>query len=238
MTPSQTSPTTPSRPRLLLVEDDPGIRESLELGLGFEGFEVFAAASASEGLRLLAQEAIDVVILDILLPGSDGYRVLEEIRAPHNPKREVAVLFLTALDTVEDRVRGLRLGADDYLVKPFSLAELVARIEALWRRLQRPLSELCAADIRLYPDRREVWRGDAPLELSPKEFVLLQMLLEHRARVVSREALMQRLWGERVDPNTLEVHVSSLRRALGDPPLIRTVRGYGYLLDDPDLRPA
>lgn len=221
------------RPTLLLIEDDPGILESLELGLGFEGFTVFSAASGSEGLRLLTREAVDVVILDILLPGSDGYSVLEEIRAPNHPKREVAVLMLSALDTIEDRVRGLRRGADDYLVKPFALAELVARIGALWRRAGIRALELRAADVRLSLDKMEAWRGDLPLDLTPKELLLLQALLENRARVVSRGALMQRVWGEAVDPNTLEVHVSSLRRALGEPPLIRTVRGYGYLLDAP-----
>ncbi len=216
------------RPTLLLIEDDPGIRDALSLGLGFEGFTVFCAPNGSEGLRLLVNEAVDVVILDVLLPGADGYSVLSEIRSPHFAKREVVVLMLTALDTVEDRVRGLSRGADDYLVKPFALAELVARIGALWRHSAQLTTEL-----RLYPSRMEAWRGERVLTLSPKELLLLQALLENAARIVSKSALMQRVWGEEVEPNTLEVHVSSLRRALGDPPLIRTVRGYGYILDAP-----
>lgn len=220
------------RPNLLLIEDDPGIRESLELGLGFEGFTVYSASNGSDGLRLLTREAINIIVLDILLPGSDGYSVLADIRQAGNPKREVAVLMLTALDTVEDRVRGLKRGADDYLVKPFSLAELVARLEALLRRSLPQTQALQIGDVRLEPERMRAWRGERPLELSPKEFLLLQRLLENRARVVPKEALIWSVWHEAADPNTLEVHISSLRRSLGDPPVIRTVRGYGYILED------
>ncbi len=219
-------------PNLLLIEDDPGIRESLELGLGFEGFTVYAAPNGSDGLRLLAHEAIDVVVLDILLPGSDGYSVLAEIRKSQNPKHDVAVLMLTALDTVEDRVRGLRRGADDYLVKPFALAELVARLEALLRRAAPQERALQVGDVRLEPERMRAWRGERPLEISPKEFLLLQLLLENHARIMPKETLIRSVWREAADPNTLEVHISSLRRSLGDPPLIRTVRGYGYILED------
>lgn len=224
--------TRAQRPTLLIIEDDPGIRESLELGLGFEGYAVLGAATASEGLRLLREHEIDAVILDVLLPGTNGYSVLDEIRSPHNPKREVPVLMLTALDEIEDRVRGLRRGADDYMVKPFALAELVARIEALQRR-QHTEQPLTFYGLSLYPERFEARRDGLVLVLSPKAFLLLQVLVKNAGHIVSKEALMAQVWDGEVEPNTLEVHLSSLRRTLGDPPLIRTVRGYGYLLGEP-----
>lgn len=218
-----------SKGTLLLIEDDAGIRESLELGLGFEGFRVVSASNGSDGLRLLNEHEVDTVILDVLLPGSDGYTILEEVRS-HQAKRHVPVLMLTALDEVENRVRGLQKGADDYLVKPFALAELVARLEAIRRRAAPQQSDLRFATLRLYPERMEAWRDNRPLTLSPKEFLLLLVLVENAERILSKTALMQRVWGEETEPNTLEVHLSSLRRALGEPPLIRTVRGYGYVL--------
>jgi DNA-binding response OmpR family regulator len=217
---------------LLLIEDDPDIQASLSLALSFEGYSVSCAANGSDGLRLLRAGGVDAVILDVLLPGSDGYRVLDEIRALPPPAGVVPVVMVTALDEVEDKVRGLRRGADDYLVKPFALAELTARLEAVLRRRGPPDSAapLLCGDLTLYPERLGAERGGRALALSPKEFLLLNVLVEHEGRIVSKEALIASVWREPIDLNTLEVHISNLRRALGPPPLIRTVRGYGYLL--------
>ncbi len=210
---------------VLLIEDDRGVREALRLGLELEGYQVLEAANGAEGLRRLA-EGPDVVVLDVLLPGGDGFGVLREIRRVS----AVPVLMLTALDEVEWRVKGLREGADDYLVKPYALVELVARLEALLRRSQRELEVLSYADVVLYPRKMEARRGERLLELSPKALQILQCFLQHPERLLPKEALMQRVWGEEVEPNTLEVHLSALRRALGEPPLLFTLRGHGYIL--------
>lgn len=210
--------------RILLVEDDPGVREALTLGLGLEGHEVRATASPKEALDLLPWA--EAVVLDVLLPEGDGFALLKEIRA----RSEVPVLMLTALDAVEWRVKGLREGADDYLVKPYSLQELVARLEALQRRARRKEDVLAYKDLRLYPKRMEAYRGEKRLELSPKAFLLLKAFLQDPEEVLSKEALMLRVWGEVVESATLEVHLSLLRKALGEPSPIQTVRGYGYRL--------
>lgn len=213
--------------RVLLVEDDPGVREALELGLSLEGHEVKATESPKEALGLLPWA--EVVILDVLLPERDGFSLLKDIRA----RSEVPVLMLTALDAVEWRVKGLKEGADDYLVKPYSLSELLARLEALWRRAHRGKEApevLAYKDLRLYPRRMEAFRGERRLSLPPKAFLLLKAFLESPEEVLSKEALMLRVWGEEVDPATLEVHLSLLRKALGEPNPIQTVRGYGYRL--------
>lgn len=211
--------------RLLLIEDDPGVREALRLGLELEGYTVLEASNGAEGLRRLAENP-QVVVLDVLLPGGDGFGVLREIRQ----RSAVPVLMLTALDEVEWRVKGLREGADDYLVKPYALSELLARIEALLRRSRRPEEVLSYADVVLYPSKMEARRGEHLLELSPKAFQLLQCFLEHAERILPKEALMQRVWGQEVEPNTLEVHLSALRRELGEPALLHTLRGHGYVL--------
>lgn len=218
-------------PTLLIIEDDPGIRDSLALGLQFEGYRVLASATASDGLSLLKKHPIDALILDILLPGADGYSVLAELRQPSSAFCQLPILVLSALDDVEDRVRGLLRGADDYLVKPFALSELVARIETLLRRTGRKSQTLNYGPLCLYPERLTATRDGRLLSLAPKEYLLLQALVMHAERIMSKRALMQLIWQEPVDPNLLEVLVSGLRRALGDPPLIRTVRGYGYVLE-------
>ncbi|GAA6733181.1 response regulator transcription factor [Thermus oshimai] len=213
--------------RVLVVEDDPGVREALLLGLGLEGHEVRATEHPQEALDLLPWA--EVVVLDILLPEGDGFGLLKEIRS----RSSVPVLMLTALDAVEWRVKGLKEGADDYLVKPYSLAELLARLEALHRRAGRREEVLAYADLRLYPRRMEAYRGERRLSLSPKAFLLLKAFLEAPGEVLSKEALMLKVWGEEVEPATLEVHLSQLRKALGEPNPIQTVRGYGYRLQDP-----
>ncbi len=211
--------------KVLLIEDDRGVREALKLGLELEGYTVLEAANGAEGLRRLS-ETPDLIICDVLLPGGDGFGVVREIRRSNN----VPVLMLTAMDEVEWRVKGLREGADDYLVKPYALSELVARLEALLRRSRREEELFAYADVVFFPQRMEARRAERLLDLSPKALQLLQCFLEHPERLLPKETLMQRVWGEEVEPNTLEVHLSALRRALGEPNLLHTLRGHGYIL--------
>jgi two-component system response regulator MprA len=212
--------------RILIVEDDLGVREALALALGLEGYAVLTATSAAEGLRQVSAQP-DLILLDVLLPGSDGFSFLRELRE----RSSVPVILLTALDEVEWRVKGLREGADDYVVKPYALAELLARIQALLRRSSRGGAEaLEYKGIRLDPEGMVARRGAKALELPPKAFQLLATFLKHPERVISREALMLSAWGKLVEDNTLEVHLSLLRRELGAPPAIQTLRGSGYRL--------
>jgi DNA-binding response OmpR family regulator len=210
---------------ILIVEDDVGVRESLALGLKLEGYTVLEAGDASSGLRCMAQQP-DLVILDVLLPGSSGFSVLTEIRL----RSSVPVLMLTALDELEYKLKGLRGGADDYVVKPYSLSEVLARIEVLLRRSKTESGKRQFEDVTLDPETMEVWRNGKSIELTVKGFRLLSVLLEHPKRVMPRETLMNLIWGDEVDPNTLDVLIASARRALGEPSLIQTVRGVGYAL--------
>jgi DNA-binding response OmpR family regulator len=213
-------------PVVLLIEDDPGVRGALKLGLELEGYTVLEAPTAAEGLRQAARA--DLVICDVLLPGGDGFGAVRELRKVS----QIPILMLTALDEVEWRVKGLREGADDYLVKPYALSELLARIEALLRRTSRSVEIYTYADLTLYPSKMEAWRAGRVLDLSPKALQLLQMFMEHAERLLPKETLMQRVWGDEIEPNTLEVHLSALRRALGEPALLHTLRGHGYILRD------
>ena len=215
---------------ILIVEDDVGVRESLALGLKLEGYTVLEAGDASSGLRCMAQQP-DLVILDVLLPGSSGFSVLTEIRL----RSSVPVLMLTALDELEYKLKGLRGGADDYVVKPYSLSEVLARIEVLLRRSKTESGKRQFEDVTLDPETMEVWRGGKQIELTVKGFRLLSVLLEHPKRVMPRETLMNLIWGDEVDPNTLDVLIASARRALGEPSLIQTVRGVGYALKRKEL---
>ena len=210
---------------ILLIEDDEAVRNSLALGLRLEGHTVLEAATGTDGLARLADEP-DVVILDVLLPGMSGFAVLEAIRQ----RSSLPVLMLTALDEVEYKVKGLRGGADDYVVKPYSLSEILARIEALLRRARAEPTRQAFEDITLDPSTMEVWRGGRSIELTPKAFRLLHVFLEHPKRVMPRESLMRAVWGEDVDANTLDALVAALRRSLGEPSVIHTVRGVGYAL--------
>jgi DNA-binding response OmpR family regulator len=211
--------------RVLLIEDDPDVRGSLVLGLKLEGFEVLEAENGAVGLRLLEQQP-DVVLLDIVLPGMDGFGVLENIRGRCN----VPIIMLTALDETSAKVRGLKAGADDYVVKPYSLSEILARIEALLRRSKSEIQRSSFADVVLDFVTLEARRSGQLLEVTPKGFKLLQVLFEHPQRVMAREVLMRAVWGEEVDPNTLDALVAGLRRSLGMPNIIQTVRGVGYAL--------
>ena len=217
------------QPTILIVEDDASIREYLELGFGYEGFRVVQAATGSEALTLFGREAPDVVVLDVGLPGLDGFAVLRAIRE----RSQVPVLMLTARDGVDDRIGGLRLGADDYLVKPFHFGELVARIQAVLRRSQPEGGRsLSYADLTLDTALREVTRGGRRLDLSPRATDLLEALLRHPERAMSKALLLDSVCGQDFlgDDNIVEVYVRQLRRALGEPDLIQTVRGAGYAL--------
>ncbi|GBD10770.1 Transcriptional regulatory protein CseB [bacterium HR23] len=229
------------KPTILLVEDDPQIAEPLIFGLEQEGFCVLHAPDGVTGLDVARSRRPDVVVLDVVLPRLDGFSVCRTLRQ----ESDVPILMLTARGQELERVMGLELGADDYLVKPFSFRELVARIRALLRRRQMargaaPAERLAVGDIVLDRGARQVWKGGQPVNLRQREFDLLALLMSHPGRAFSRQELLDRVWGEAWtgDPRTVDVHIFWLREKLGDDPhtphLIETVRGYGYRLVAPD----
>ncbi|MGH3547280.1 MAG: response regulator transcription factor [Pseudonocardiaceae bacterium] len=213
--------------RVLVVEDAEAIRVAVETGLVAAGFVVRGRADGNDLERELHGFRPDLIVLDVMLPGRDGFALLQVVRR-HG---DAGVLMLTARDAVDDRLRGLRGGADDYLVKPFVLAELVARVSAVLRRRGKVPSTVEIGDLLLDTESRVARRGDRNLELTATEWRLLDHLAAHRGHVVSKEQILGAVWGyQDYDPNLVEVHVSTLRRKLGEPPLIRTVRGLGYVL--------
>ncbi len=218
--------------RILLAEDDTLLGDGLRAGLRQRGFQVDWVRDGAAAERELRAEPYAAAVLDLGLPLRDGMDVLAAVR---RAGITLPVLVLTARDAVPERIRGLNLGADDYVIKPVDLDELAARLRALVRRAHgRPQETLVAQDVRLEPATRSVSRAGAPVALSGREFDLLQVLMLHAGRVLSREQLEQHLysWGQEVESNAVEVHVHHLRRKLG-PGLIHTVRGVGYT-----LRPA
>ena len=221
--------------RLLLIEDDAKLSRLLVRGLREEGFAVDATGDGDDGAWRAAENEYDAVILDVNLPGMDGFQVLEKMRAKG---RRTPVLILTARGALQDRLRGLNGGADDYLKKPFDFEELLARIHALLRRAA-PEKEvlLRTGDLTLDPQKREVIRAGRGVDLTAKEFAILEYLLRHKGRVVSRTTLSEHAWDENFDAmsNVVDVTVYRLREkihALGTP-LVHTVRGAGYVLRDP-----
>ena len=218
--------------RLLIVEDETDMANALLKGLRREGYSVDRAEDGEQALGMLDVYAYDLLILDLILPGMDGMEVCRRVRATHPAMR---VLMLTARDAPEDRAMGLDTGADDYLVKPFHFIELTARIRALLRR-DAPMRDtlIVSGDLKLDPASHTAWLADRPLELTRKEFSILEYLMRHAGEVVSQEALLDHVWDERVDPytNTVRVHINALRRKLGDNPdtsaVIETVIGVGY----------
>ena len=219
---------------VLIVDDDQKLLKMLRRTLVYEGFDVVTAADGREALAQVDAHRPDVIVLDWLMPGLDGIGVMERLRAAHD---ETMILMLTARDAIEDRVEGLESGADDYLVKPFAPAELLARIHALLRRSGapgegRPLSYV---DLVLDPTTRETRRGARQFELTPTEFALLHYLMRHPRQVLRREQILEEVWGYDFggDDNVLEVYVGYLRKKTeqaGEPRLIQTVRGVGYVL--------
>jgi DNA-binding response OmpR family regulator len=214
--------------RVLLVEDDGELAEAIAVGLRREQLAVDIALDGTSGLERALFTAYDVIVLDRDLPGRHGDEVCAELIAAGSRSR---VLMLTAATTIEDRVDGLSLGADDYLSKPFAFVELVARIRALLRRAQPALPPVLASgEVLLDPARRIASRAGESLDLGPKEFGVLELLLAAQGRVVSAEELLERVWDEMADPfsSAVKVTMSRLRRKLGDPPVIETVAQAGY----------
>lgn len=222
--------------RILVVDDEPAVRAAVRRALGFEGYDVRVAGDGREALDLMAREPVDAVVLDVLMPALDGLEVCRRLRAAGD---STPVLMLTARETVADRVTGLDAGADDYLVKPFALQELLARVRALLRRAGDPKTgTLEHAGLTLDPATREVRRGDRLIELTRTEFDLLELLLRNARRVLTREVIFEQVWGYdlELNSNSLEVYIGYLRRkteAGGEPRLIHTVRGVGYVLRGP-----
>jgi len=220
---------------VLLVEDDERIIEFVRRGLEAEGYNVDVAMSGREALRRALAPACQLIILDLLLPDIDGREVCRQLRAAD---LATPILMLTALDTLDDKVRGLRIGADDYLAKPFAFEELVARVQALARRgaaYRGEPSELRAHDLVLDRATREVRRGERLIELTPREFALLECLMRSPGKVLSRALILEKVWGCSRHPltNGVDVYIRQLRRKLDrDAPvlLIQTVRGFGYKL--------
>ena len=221
--------------RLLIVEDDDKTASALQSGLQREGFSVALARTGEEGLSVLTSESFDLVVLDWMLPGRDGIEVLKSLRARG---AKTPVLLLTARDAVADRVLGFESGADDYLIKPFAFAELIARIRSLLRRVPaaEPLRRRLA-DLQMDLETRTVWRGDRRIDLTTREFDLLAYLLRQPGQVVTREMLAKDVWREtnRETPldNVIDVHIAHLRRKVDGGraiTLIQTVRGVGFVL--------
>ncbi len=218
---------------ILVVEDDRSVRDALDRALRAQGFEVVVAADALTGLQRVQHDDPALVILDLGLPGMDGLSLCRRLRADGDTR---PVLMLTARDGVDDRVQGLDVGADDYLVKPFALEELLARVRALLRRSEPEADpRLRVGALLIDPQGRQVRYEDAPIELTDLEFRLLVLLADHARVVLTREQLHRRLWDDddTVSGNALEVYIGYLRRKLtaaGAPPLIHTVRGVGYVL--------
>jgi two-component system response regulator MprA len=221
--------------RVLLVDDDPRVLSAVGRRLGFEGFLVDLAATGPEALDIAATRKPDVVILDVMLPSMDGLEVARRLRE----RGSVPILMLTARDAIQDRVAGLRSGADDYLVKPFAFEELLARIEALLRRTRPPpVEKLSFGDLEMDLRTRDVTRNGRPIELTARGFSLLEFFLRHPRQALTREQIFEGVWGNEFmgASNVIDVNVSYLRDRLevnGDPRLIQTVRGVGYALREP-----
>ena len=234
--------TTPSgddrkRPdaRLLVVEDEPNILELLAASLRYAGFEVLTAAAGGEAVQAAGRHRPDLIVLDVMLPDKDGFDVVRRLRGGGT---RIPVVFLTARDAMEDKVRGLTLGGDDYVTKPFSLEEVIARIRAVLRRTRgdatEPTPRLKFADLELDEDSHEVWRAGQPIQLSPTEFKLLRYFMGNANRVLSKMQILDHVWDYdfRGDTGIVESYVSVLRRKVDSegPRLIHTLRGVGYVL--------
>lgn len=221
--------------RILVVEDNPRISAFLRKGLGEEGYTVEVAGDGDRAFQRAAEERFDAAVVDVMLPGRDGVRLVQDLR---DAGLRFPVLLLTARDRMEDKVAGLDAGADDYLTKPFDFAELTARLRALLRRAGSGApANLQAGQVELDPARREVRCAGIPVELTPREFALLEFLMRSPGRPLSRSMLMEHVWGIRFDPgtNVVDVVINALRNKVDpDRTLIRTVRGVGYMVAAPE----
>ncbi|MGZ5319129.1 MAG: response regulator transcription factor [Actinomycetota bacterium] len=225
-----------SEPRVLVVDDESNITDLVSMALRYEGFEVETAATGRDAIRLVERFRPELVILDVMLPDVDGFAVTERLKSA---RVKVPILFLTARDAVEDKVRGLTLGGDDYVTKPFSLEELVARVRVLLRRAgaKEESGRLVFADLELDDDTHEVRRAGGSIDLTATEFRLLRYLMQNAPRVLSKAQILDHVWNYDFggDANIVETYVSYIRRKLDavGPPLIQTVRGVGYRLAAP-----
>ena len=226
--------------RLLVVDDDTNLRHTLQYAFGQEGFEVVTTGDGAQALAAFRDTSPDLVILDVMLPGMDGFEVCRQLRR----ESDVPVIMLTARDTELDKVVGLEIGADDYLAKPFSTRELVARVRAMLRRARRAepsatVPRISVDELALDPGRHRVTLAETEIELKPKEFDLLAFLMAHPGQVFGREQLLASVWGYDFtgDSRTVDTHVKTLREKLGDnaerPRWIETVRGVGYRMREP-----
>jgi len=224
--------------RILVVEDERSILSAIRRGMAFEGYTVDVAETGTQALDIVRDRLPDLIVLDIMLPGIDGIEVCRRIRAAGE---DVPILMLTARDDVQDRVAGLDAGADDYLIKPFAFEELLARVRALLRRLERQDDDRLAGETLQYDDlkldttTRYAHRDERRIELTTREFDLLMLFMRHPNQVLPREMIMERVWGYDFpgESNVLEVYVKNLRRLLeagGEPRVVQTVRGAGYVL--------
>ena len=220
-------------PHILIVEDELVTRNTLKSIFEAEGYDVFEATDGAEMHQILSEYDINLVIMDIMLPGLDGYELLEYLRPTGTP-----VIFITAKGSLGDRVKGLRLGADDYIVKPFEIAELVARVESVLRRTGRGGRMLRAWDVQLDAVARTVTKAGEPVALTPREFDLLEQLIRNRGAALYRDALFERVWGGEMGPDTrtLDLHINRLRKKLGWHDKITTVYKVGYKLEKEEAR--
>jgi two-component system response regulator MprA len=213
--------------RVLVVDDDPPLRRMLTRTLSAEGFEVTEAGDGGAALVEVQRAAPDVIVLDVAMPAIDGLAVCRRLRAKGLP---TPILMLTARDAIADRVAGLEAGADDYLVKPFAVSELVARLRALTRRGKPGEPALAYADLSLDTDTRRASRGGRTIELTGREVALLELLLREAGHTVTRARALDEIWDGAAESNVVDRYVTRLRQKLGQPPLIRTVRGAGFML--------
>lgn len=211
-----------------MVEDDPAIISLVSLGLRYENFEVITTENGLTGLQLFEEHKPDLVLLDWMLPGMDGLKLTHRIRA----QSDVPIIIITARDALTDRINGLEAGADDYIIKPFYIDELIARIRARLRRQLPEDSALTFENLSLDPKTYEVYRDRRPIELTSTEFKLLNYLLRHPRQVLSKDQIMLEVWGYdfQGDANIVEQYIRSLRQKLGPPMIIHTIRGAGYVL--------
>jgi two-component system OmpR family response regulator len=229
---------TPQPARILVVDDEPDLRELLATSLTFAGYETDAVASGRAALDHLLLHAADLVVMDVMMPAMDGFTTVRKLRARGD---DVPVLFLTARDAPDDALAGFSVGADDYVTKPFSLAEVAARIEAILRRSRPAISDtavLSVGDLVLDENAHEATRAGTPLDLTPTEFALLRYLMAHRGTVLSKARILEEVWGYGAtsDGAIVETYMSYLRRKVDAPfdaPLLHTKRGVGYVLKAP-----